>query len=225
MSAVNGPDRRALSARATRRAVLGAARELFEERGWAATSISAIAERAGVSRPTVFSIGSKADLLRLVRDIALAGDDEDAPVSARPAWQRIVAEQDPGRMLALFSTHVRRVCERYSALEEVLRGAAGAEPELRRLWEAGERQRLGGAAQLVQALAGRTPLRVGRREAVDVVWLLMAPDHHRRLVTGRGWSGARYERWLCRVLCEQLLPGDGAGQPGRPPTAGGTVGV
>jgi AcrR family transcriptional regulator len=212
VSAVNAPGRRELAARETRRAVLTAARELFEERGWAATSITAVAERAGVSRPTVFAVGSKADLLRLVRDVALAGDDEDVPVSARPGWQRIVGESDPRRMLERFAAHVRAVGERYGALDEVLRGAAGAEPELRRLWEAGEEQRLAGAGQLVRALADRTPLRVARREAVDVVWLLMAPDQHRRLAVGRGWPAARYEAWLAQALCAQLLPpADGAG--------------
>lgn len=212
MSDVNPPGRREQSARETRRAVLRAARELFEGQGWAATSISAVAERAGVSRPTVFAVGSKAELLKQVRDVVLAGDDQDVPVSARPGWQRIVGQQDPGRMLALFAAHVRGVAERYAPLDEVLRGAAGAEPELRRLWETAEQQRHAAAAQLVTALAARTPLRPSRREAVDVVWLLMAPDQHRRLVTGRGWSPARYEAWLHRALCDQLLPaGDGSG--------------
>ena len=49
-------------ARATRRAVVGAARDLFVELGWSRTTIDAVAARAGVSRKTVFSsVGGKAD--------------------------------------------------------------------------------------------------------------------------------------------------------------------
>lgn len=206
MPAVNPSLRREQSALETRRSVLRAAHDLFLERGYAGTSITDIATRAGVSRPTVFATGSKSELLKAVRDVALAGDDEPQPVSARHGWQRIVAETDPRRMLALFAAHVTRVAERYGALDEVLRGAASVEPELARLWKVGEAERREGARQLVEALRSRTALRTSRAAAVDVTWLLMAPDHHRRLVAERGWSADRYRRWLADVLAGQLLP-------------------
>ena len=61
-------------ARATRRAVVGAARDLFVELGWSRTTIDAVAARAGVSRKTVFtSVGGKAALLKLALDWALVG--------------------------------------------------------------------------------------------------------------------------------------------------------
>ena len=59
--------------RATRRRVVDAGAELFVERGYVPTTIDAIAERAGVSRRTVFtSVGGKAAVLKLAFDWTLA---------------------------------------------------------------------------------------------------------------------------------------------------------
>jgi AcrR family transcriptional regulator len=66
--------------------VLAAAHELFVEQGYGATTVDQIAARAGVSKPTVFTaVGGKQTVLSAVRDVALAGDDEQIAVSDRPA--------------------------------------------------------------------------------------------------------------------------------------------
>ena len=67
---------RAEQAAATRELVLDAATRLFVERGYAATSIDAIAEAAGVGRSTVFAAaGGKSWLLKTAYDRAIVGDD------------------------------------------------------------------------------------------------------------------------------------------------------
>lgn len=59
--------RRALDPAATRRRILTAAEALYLERGVAATSLSAVAARAGVSRPTVYKhFGDRDDLAAVV---------------------------------------------------------------------------------------------------------------------------------------------------------------
>ncbi|MGD9991639.1 helix-turn-helix domain-containing protein, partial [Pseudonocardia sp.] len=64
-------------ARHTRAAVLDAAREEFLTTGYAATSMRAVAARAGVSVPTVEQLfGTKRALLAAVVDATTAGDDE-----------------------------------------------------------------------------------------------------------------------------------------------------
>ena len=69
---------RADGARRTRRRLVEAARELFVARGYAGTTIDAVAEAAGVSIRTVFlSVGSKAELLKTGWDWGVVGDDED----------------------------------------------------------------------------------------------------------------------------------------------------
>jgi len=61
--------------------VLDAARQLFIAQGYGATTVEQIAQRAGVSKPTVFSaVGNKQMVLRAARDTALAGDGEPVPV-------------------------------------------------------------------------------------------------------------------------------------------------
>ena len=83
-------------ARATQRAVVGAARDLFVEVGWSRTTIDAVAVRAEVSRRTVFtSVGGKAALLKLALDWALVGDDEPVPLSERPAITEMERLTDP----------------------------------------------------------------------------------------------------------------------------------
>jgi AcrR family transcriptional regulator len=197
--------RREEAAQATRLAVIAAGHSLFLEQGYGGTTIDQIAVRAGVSRPTVFSVGSKATLLKLARDIAMAGDDEAVTVTARAGFQRLLAEPDPVRTLQLFATHVGTLLGRYAALDEVVRQAAGTDDEARTLWETSEAERLRAARLIIGNLAGKAELRLPRAAAADVLWLLMAPDAYHRLVNGRGWSRQRYIAWYAETLRSQLL--------------------
>ena len=210
MTEVNGP--RAYSsplrehqAASTRRLVLAAARELFVAQGYVATTIDQIAERAGVSRPTVFrSAGGKPAMLRAIRDIALAGDDEPVAVADRPHVAVIREEPDLGRAIELFAEHLTLVAGRYAEIYDVLRVAArSGEDDLRRLWETEEQERLTGARVWIQILRDKGgTLRAGLdvATAVDMLWLLMASDHFGRLVLGRGWSRQKYQRWLTAAI-------------------------
>jgi AcrR family transcriptional regulator len=197
--------RREEAAQATRLAVIAAAHSLFLEQGYGATTIDQIAVRASVSRPTVFSVGSKATLLKLARDVAMAGDDEAVTVTARAGFQRLLAEPDPVRTLELFAAHVGTLHGRYAALDEVVRQAAGTDDEARTLWETSEAERLKAARLVIGNLVGKAELRLPRAAAADVLWLLMAPDGYHRLVNGRGWSRQRYIAWYAETLRTQLL--------------------
>src|ERR1700709_1237890 len=75
-------------ARARRLAVVMAARDLFERDGFRATTITAIAARAGGAPASLYQgFGSKAALAKAVFDLVLAGDDEPVPVAEREARQ------------------------------------------------------------------------------------------------------------------------------------------
>lgn len=201
--------RRAQSARTTRRLVLDAARALFLEQGYVGTTLEQIAARAGVSKPTVFAaVGSKRTLLKELRDLALAGDEELIEVPARPWVRAVLDEPDPYRTLERYAQGHTRLAARYAELEEVLHAAAGADDELRDLWQTNEQERLQAARLFVDNLRGKGPLKPGldRAAAVDVLWTHMATDNFRRLVRDRGWSTDQYERWLAEALCAQLLP-------------------
>jgi AcrR family transcriptional regulator len=201
--------RRARSARTTRRLVLDAARALFLDQGYVGTTLDQIAARAGVSKPTVFTaVGSKRTLLKELRDLALAGDEEAIEVPARPWVREVLDEPDPYRTLERYAQGHTQLAARYADLEEVLHAAAGADDELRDLWQTNEQERLQGARLFVDNLRGKGPLKPGldREAAVDVLWTHMATDNFRRLVRDRRWSTDQYERWLAEALCAQLLP-------------------
>ena len=46
---------------------------------------------------------------------------------------------------------------------------------------------------------------VNLRAAVDIFWALSSPEVHRLLVSDRGWSSQRYERWLAAGARDLLL--------------------
>ena len=71
--------------RLARRAVIDAARSLFVERRYAATTIDASARRADVPPATVYRLfSSKLGILKALLDTSIAGDDEPVAVPDRP---------------------------------------------------------------------------------------------------------------------------------------------
>jgi AcrR family transcriptional regulator len=70
-------ERRRQAADRTRAAVLAACRELLFRDGYHATTVRAVAERAGVSVETVYkTFGGKPGMVKALWDTTLAGDDE-----------------------------------------------------------------------------------------------------------------------------------------------------
>jgi AcrR family transcriptional regulator len=201
---------RAQQADATRRAVLGAAQELFIAQGYGATTLDQIAALAGVSKPTVFSaVGNKQTVLSAVRDVAMAGDDEKLSMVERPLAKEIRQEPDPYRAVELMADLFTGIDRRYARIDEVLRGAAhSGEPGPRELWNTSEEQRLTGARIWATSLADKGPFRDGVDvdAATDLLWLHMAPDQYHRLVHVRGWSDERFRHFLIDSLTRLLLP-------------------
>ena len=201
--------RRQEQARQTRAAILAAARELFLARGYSATTVEEIAAAASVSKPTVFTAaGSKAQLLKAVRDVAMAGDDDPAPVAERSSVERARDAQTAEEALRLVVAHMAGLLGRYARIDEVLRGAAATgEPELAELWETSERQRRIGAGILLGIVRGKGPLRPGLdpHRGEDILSTYMASDLYLRLVHRLGWTAGDFQRWLEATLAWQLL--------------------
>jgi AcrR family transcriptional regulator len=199
---------RAARAGDTRTTLLATAARLFAERGYVATSIDEIARAAGISRATVFtSVGGKPTLLKAAYDAALVGDEEAIPLVERERSRAIRGEPDVRRYLELYAQLASEVAGRIAIISEVVRGAAGADPEARTLYEKMQAERLIGARHIVGDVEAKGRLRGGLRTAtaVDIVWTLIEPGVYLRLVHQRGWSPARYARWLAKTLQDQLL--------------------
>ncbi|MEO6045436.1 MAG: helix-turn-helix domain-containing protein [Tepidiformaceae bacterium] len=199
---------RAAQQAATRRQVIEAATILFVRDGYAATSIDAIAEAGGVSRATVFSaVGGKAALLKAAYDVAVVGDDEPVPLPDRPWAQLVRDEPDARRMLLRYAEMVTAVDARVAAINETVRGAAGADAEARALWHEVQRQRQQGAGNVVEMLVAREGLRADLEQgaAVDILAVFIDPGVYFMLAGQRGWSAGQFERWLGETLCAQLM--------------------
>jgi AcrR family transcriptional regulator len=199
---------RAEQARATRRAIVEAGAALFVERGFTRTTVDAIAERARVSRKTVFSsVGGKVGLLELAVDWALVGDDEPVALAERSVIRELFSETDPARAVALWARMITDIAGRLALLHPVLTAAADVDAEAARLNEVSERNRLGGARGFVEHLHGlgalRTDLTVERAAAMGA--LLMDPLGYRRLVLGDGWTVEEYAEWLARLAATSFL--------------------
>jgi AcrR family transcriptional regulator len=200
--------RRREQAAATRREILKAAQRLFEEQGYAATTMAAIAGEAGVASKTVYlAFETKSGLLRALWHLLLRGDEEEAPVAARRWYQEVMEEPDPDRQVRLNARNSRRVKERAAALMGVIRSAAPADPDIAALWSRIQSDFYDNQRSVVQSLHDKEALRPGLdvARATDIVWTLNHPDLWQLLVGERGWTPEQYERWFGDIVSSQLL--------------------
>ncbi len=191
--------------RATRRRIVDAAAELFIAAGYGATTLQQIAERAGVAVQTVyFHFGNKASVLKEAVDVAAVGDDEPVALLDRAWLDAVHLERDPRRTLELWVANGREILGRVGPILKVVREAAATDPEMAAQWHTNETERAAAFRVLVDQLAERAPLRVPVDEAVDIVCALQGPELY-DILTGRGWTGQRWERFVVDSIGHALL--------------------
>jgi AcrR family transcriptional regulator len=217
--------RRQAQVRATRLKVIEAAKRLFTDHGYPATTIETIAEAADVPLPTVYRMfGSKRALLAAVLDTSFGGDDQPIAFGDRPAVRAARAETDPAKMVTAFARIAREFMDRSSAILHVLATAAQVDPDAAGMLAEIRRQRHVGQSRIITALDATGALDPGldTAEAADIVYALLSPDVHRILTIERGWPADRYERWIARSLATLLRAGwhPPANPEARPPAHG-----
>lgn len=189
----------------TQQRILDAMRSLLQEKGYTATTIAAVAERAGMAVPTVYrTFGTKAAIIKRLFDVTLAGDDADVPMVDRPEYVALLAADTLEDALARYGDLAAGIDARLGPLMGPLLGAAQAgDPEVREFVAAIDAERLTGMQIFSKRLANYG---VDPAYATDILWVLTSPDLHQRLVTERGWSEARFRIWLGQTLVQQLRP-------------------
>jgi AcrR family transcriptional regulator len=200
--------RRQEQARANRAAVLAAARRQFLEQGYAATTIAAVADEAGVSVETVYkAFGNRPGLLKSVIDVSIVGDDEPVPMMEREFVQRSMAEPDPRVVLRTFADHYTEISPRAVPVFLLARQAAASDPGAAAVREQLERERFVGMTAFGAHLHAGGHLRPGvsAQEARDVLWAYTSEEFYDRLVQQRRWSRARFARWMGDALVAALL--------------------
>jgi AcrR family transcriptional regulator len=197
--------RREAAAR-TRAAILDAARELFTERGYAATSMTAIAERAGVALDTVYAAaGRKPELARLLIETAISGTDQAVPAEQRDYVRAIQAASDAGTKIAIYAAAITAIAPRMALVLGIIQQAVPDEPELAALWQQIAERRAANMRLFVADLATVAPLRLDPGEAADIIWATNAAELYQLLVGQRGWTPERYEHFLADTWQRLLL--------------------
>jgi AcrR family transcriptional regulator len=208
-------------ARLTRRRIVTAAIELFMANGYAATTMDAIAERAGVGRKTVFSsVGGKAAVLKLAFDTTLAGDDEPLPIADRPAWKEAMGREDAVEVLDEWIAMNAAVAQRVAPLHHVVVIAADADADAAALLADTDRQRDEGARVLIQRLVDLGALRTGidLDHAVAIADMLIDPCLYCRLAVTHAWPVEHYTAYLKQIAIASLI--DHRQQPTPPELTG-----
>jgi AcrR family transcriptional regulator len=194
--------------RLARAAVVDAARTLFLERGYGATTIDAISARSDVPPATVYRLlSSKRGILKALLDVSIAGNDEAIPMADRPPVRSLLADPDPRNMVAGFVGIAAQVNVRTAAIYRILVSAAASDPDAATLLDELTRQRQQGQGRVARALARARALRptLRERDAGDIIHALVSPEVYGLLVVDRGWPPERYETWLTETLVDQLL--------------------
>ncbi len=202
------PGRRERKARDTRRRILHAAERLFIGDGYAATTMSAIADRADVAVQTLYAVfGTKRAILTELIQVRVAGDEHATSLPDRDDWQRMERETDPRRQLARFAQIATLIGIRSAAINDVLAGAATSDAEIAALYEQQRKARYEDERRMARVLGRKGALRAGlsEKEAADIIWAIANTRTYRALVGECGWTTDQYERWLGDLLIRELL--------------------
>lgn len=184
--------------------MLEAATAEFLARGFAGTTMRAVAAGAGVSVATVeLLFGTKVALLKAAIDVAIAGDDEPVAMLDR-AWADAARRATtPAEVLEPAAEVLTAAQQRSSGLVTVVFEAARADPVLAELAGQLTAQRRGTAQWLVDAVARTAPVRGD--DPVETIWVLMEPAVFDRLVHRLGWTPDRYRAWFARSAARLLV--------------------
>lgn len=199
--------RRQAQSAETRARVLTAARGLFLEKGYWATTIAAVATAAAVNPDTVYAlVGSKAALLRELVEQAVSHADRAVPAEERDYVRAIRAEPSARGKLALYATALLGTQRNLAPLYRVIREASASAPEVAELWRQISERRLANMHLFIADLTSAEPLRAGltAEDAAQHVWTLNSPDVYLLLTEDRGWSPEEVGDWLVGTW-ERLL--------------------
>jgi AcrR family transcriptional regulator len=200
-------------ARQTREQIVGIAEDLFLSRGYAATTVAAIAAAARVSVETVYkNFSGKPGLVRAIVDKGLAGA---GPVPAEQRSDLIRdTEPDPRQILTAWGAFVAEIAPATAPILLLARDAAAGDAELAALLEELSSARLARMTVNARALNQAGHLRVGLTvaQAADILWTYSSPELYELLVLRRGWSPGHYGSFAAQAMIAALLTPTAPGQ-------------
>jgi AcrR family transcriptional regulator len=186
--------------------IIEMARRRFLRDGYGPTTISAIAEDAGVSVDTIYkSFGGKPGLIRAMSVRALEGT---GPVPAEQRSDDLQArEPDPRKLISRWGMFVTEIAPLAAPIMRLVRDAAGSHPELRPLLDEVHAVRLRRMTDNARRFAAAGHLRRGITvaDAANVMWTYSSLELYELLVLRRRMPLKRYERFVADAMIAALL--------------------
>jgi len=199
---------RAMQVQQTRERIMSAAAALFVERGYASTTLQAVAVAAGVAVETVYSrFGNKMNLLSAILEKGVVRWEDGRDVLDQPEIVEIESTADHRQQLRLLAAFSRGILERTYTAHRILRTAAAADASAAELQERDAQRRYKGQRAYIDMLLANVRLRVGltSEDAADSYSALANPETYAFLVVARGWTADKFQQWLADALIRILL--------------------
>jgi AcrR family transcriptional regulator len=217
-----GPERldgRRERSRRTRARIIDAAASLFIERGYVATTIEEVADRAGVAVQTVYYVFStKTNLLSAVLDSSIGGDAEAVPIVEQEWVDSLRATAETTAAVRALIAASATILSRTTEIYEVVRRAA-ADPVVARLLDDTRRRRRQDQRHLIDVLAhsGHLDAGVDVGLAADALYAVVNEEVFQLLTRDCGWDTEQFVAWATSVMVHELM--DTSGSTRSTPTA------
>jgi len=196
--------------RRTRSALLSAARALLEEGGAEALTMAAVAERAAVTRRTVYMhFGSRAELVGgLFEHVAEAEGLDD---SLRRVWEA----PDAASALDEWARHLARYHTRVLAIDRAIQLSRRADEDAGRHRRRAMSAKLQSCRRLARRLDedGQLAEQWTAETAADMLFALSSSDVVEGLTVDRGWSQQKFAAQLGAVLRHTFLGSNDGTEP------------
>jgi AcrR family transcriptional regulator len=196
--------------RRTRRKLLDTARQILEQDGFQALTVTAVAERAQVTRRTVYMhFGSRGQLVQALFDHVAA--TEGLQESLERVWQA----PDAARALDEWAAHLARYHPRLLAVDRAVQRVWRTDPDAaahhRRVLSA----QLAGCRRLAGRLSdeGRLAGPWTEASAADMLLALISSDVIETLLIDRRWSKRRLADQLAVLFRSTFLSPEPAAEP------------
>lgn len=201
------PETVKLDRRATRRAetearLVASATDLFVQRGYAATTLTDVAEHAGLAPRTLYlRFPNKAELLRRCIAVAIAGDADPSPIADRTWMLDAMTAPTLADRVARMAAITAELMERSGPLLGVAQQAAATEPLIAAAAQAGRDETRRTLGEFWRHLADDELLPPG----CDLAWLtetgslLAQAETYLLLTKTTTWNLAEFQAWLERT--------------------------
>jgi AcrR family transcriptional regulator len=206
----------------TEERIIASAAALFLAEGYVATTLEAVARRAGVSARTVYvRFGTKAALFKRVVDVAIVGDTAAVDVLGRQPMQQALSAASAAERIAALAALGRAIMERTGALFAVARQAAAVEPVIEEFWQQGRAQSRYTQQVFWTQLGADGLLAPG----ADLGWLIDtaaitgSAESYLLISAMLGWDLDAYQGWL-EVTLTRLATAAAAPSPDPHPPSG-----